>query len=73
MRNIFSFLVVITLLLSCSNPSELHEKFACVISKIENPKVITDFNKNFKLSISNNWKTRLYFSEYESEIFAWFD
>ncbi|WP_372792460.1 hypothetical protein [Lutibacter sp.] len=70
MRNIFSFLVIIILLLSCSNSSVLHKEFACSNSKIENPKVITDFNKNFKLSISNNWKTRLYFSEYESEIFA---
>ncbi|WP_299528016.1 hypothetical protein [uncultured Lutibacter sp.] len=70
MKNIFSFIVLIFLVLSCSNSSVLHKEFACNNSKIDNPKVITDFNKNFKLTISNNWKTTLYFSEFESEIFA---
>jgi len=70
MKNIFSFLVVIILLLSCSNPSKLQEKFTCKIAEVENLKIINDFNKNFKLSISNNWKTTLYFNKYESEIFA---
>lgn len=64
-------LVIATLLfLSCSNQSELSKIYACNVSKIENSKAVTDFNKNFKLIISNNWKTTLYFSKFESEIFT---
>ena len=69
-KNIFIFIVALVSFLSCSNQSELSKKYACNVSEIENSKTILDFNKNFKLTISSNWKTTLYFSEFESEVFT---
>ncbi len=71
MKNFILYIVATTFLfLSCSSPSELHKKYNCTSVKIKSPKTIKDFNKNFKLTISNNWKTTLYFNKYESDIFA---
>ena len=63
-------IIVLFLFLSCSNQSKLSKKYNCNSTKIENIKTIIDFKKNFKLIIPTNWKTKLYYSEYESEIFA---
>lgn len=69
MKNSIILLALVTLL-SCSKQSQLSETFNCNITKTEKTKEITDFKKNFKLSIPTNWKTKLYFSEFESEIFT---
>lgn len=58
------------LLSSCSNPSGLSKNFNCNETNIKSPKVVLDYKRNFKLTIPTNWKTKLYFSEYESEIFT---
>ena len=63
-------LTLFVIILSCTNQSELSEKFKCNPVKFENTKSIFDFNKNFKLTIPTNWNTKLYFSEFESEIFV---
>ena len=70
MKNLILFLPLLFLLISCTNQSKLSENFNCETAKIENAKTFTDFNKNFKLTISSNWNTKLYFSEFESEIFV---
>jgi len=70
MKNFIFSIVVTFLFLSCSNQSELSKKYACNVTEINNPNTITDFNKNFKLTISSNWKTTLYFNKFESEIFT---
>ena len=70
MRNLLFQVTILCCFLSCSNQSELSEKFNCNPVEIENNKTVKDFNKNFKLTIPNSWKTKLYFSEHESEIFA---
>ncbi len=70
MRKFIFFIVATFLFISCSNQSELNKIYACDVDEIETPKVIIDFNKNFKLTISNNWKTNLYFDEFQSEIFT---
>lgn len=62
--------VAFFLFLSCSKQSELSKKYNCKVIEIENPKTIIDFNKKFKLTTPSNWKTELYFSEFESEIFT---
>lgn len=70
MRN-FSFYCFVFLLFSgCSNQSEIGKKMNCSKTTYKNTKQITDFNKNFILSIPSNWKTELYFDNYQSEIFT---
>ncbi|MDF1517575.1 MAG: hypothetical protein RQ864_08990 [Lutibacter sp.] len=42
----------------------------CNPTTYKNTKEITDFKKNFTLNIPTNWKTKLYFDNYQSEIFT---
>tara|TARA_R110001583_G_scaffold70457_2_gene199414 strand:+ start:22540 stop:23097 length:558 start_codon:yes stop_codon:yes gene_type:complete len=70
MKNNILFIPLLFLLIGCSNQSKLSENFNCGSTKIENAKIVTDFNKNFKLTISSSWNTKLYFSKFESEIFV---
>ncbi len=70
MKNI-AFLCWIFLLVSaCSNQSEIAKKLNCSPTIYKNTKQITDFNKNFTLNIPSNWKSSLYFDNYQSEIFT---
>jgi len=70
MKKLIILIVTIIFIFSCKKQSDLSKIYDCSQIKIENPKTIIDFNKNFKLTISSNWKTKLYFSEFESEIFT---
>ncbi|HEY9170284.1 MAG TPA: hypothetical protein VIN72_12400 [Lutibacter sp.] len=42
----------------------------CSVATYKNTEQITDFNKNFTLNIPSSWKTKLYFDNYQSEIFT---
>ncbi|AMC10080.1 hypothetical protein Lupro_01910 [Lutibacter profundi] len=57
-------------LISCNNPSELSKKYNCPVNKSEKTLSVYDFKKNFKLDIITNWKTKLYYNNFESEIFT---
>ena len=70
MKNIVLFIVLMLVLLSCTQQSDLSKKFDCKVVEIKNKKEITDFNKNFKLIVPTDWKSKLYFSKNESEIFV---
>ena len=62
MKNLILYFPLLFLLAGCTNQSKLSKNFNCNTAKIENAKVVVDFNKNFKLTISSNWNTKLYFS-----------
>ena len=70
MRNIIFFSLIFLLISACSKQSEIGKKMNCSPTTYKNTKEITDFNKNFILSIPSNWKTELYFDNYQSEIFT---
>ncbi|NOR28498.1 MAG: hypothetical protein GQ540_08220 [Lutibacter sp.] len=70
MKNIIFLTLTFFLFFSCSKQSELHKKYNCSSSKISNSKTIKDFNKNFRLTISNDWKSNFYFNKFQSEIFS---
>ena len=70
MKNIALFGLIFLLLSGCSRHSEIAEKMNCSPTIYKNTKQITDFNKNFILNIPTNWKTELYFDNYQSEIFT---
>lgn len=55
---------------SCSKHSELAKTFDCNTTNLNNLITISDFKNNFKISIPNNWKTNLYYDNYQSEIFT---
>ncbi|MDO9594379.1 MAG: hypothetical protein Q7J19_05240 [Lutibacter sp.] len=70
MRNIAFYGLIFLLISACSNQSEIGKKLNCSPTTYKNTKEITDFNKNFTLSIPSDWKTELYFDNYQSEIFT---
>jgi hypothetical protein len=70
MSHFFSFCLLLFTFISCSKPSELSNEFNCGSVNFENTKQISDFNKNFKISIPTSWKTKLYYDNFSSEIYA---
>tara|TARA_R110001583_G_scaffold44428_2_gene140878 strand:- start:757 stop:1314 length:558 start_codon:yes stop_codon:yes gene_type:complete len=58
------------ILISCSNQSELSKSFDCKTKTLQNTTIISDFKNNFKIPIPNDWKTNLYYNEFQSEIFT---
>lgn len=57
-------------LVGCNKPNELAKQFNCK-SKLKLPSAaVYDYNKNFTISIPNNWKTELYFNKTDSDIYA---
>jgi hypothetical protein len=70
MKYSWIYLLSVLFLLSCSKQSKMSREFNCSNHKIENHKTTTDFKNKFKLTNSSNWKTELYFNEYQSEIFV---
>ncbi|MHB1147693.1 MAG: hypothetical protein ACYC01_08880 [Lutibacter sp.] len=68
MRNIAFYGLLFLLISACSKQSEIGKKMNCSPTNYKNTKQITDFNKNFILNIPSNWKTELYFDNYQSEI-----
>lgn len=70
MKYTLYFFTLVFILPSCTKQSELSKKLNCNASKTTNSKVYTDFKNNFKISIPTNWKTELYYNDYQSEIFT---
>ena len=70
MKKLLSFLILVTVLISCSNQSELSKKFNCKNITLENTTSISDFKKNFKLKLATAWKKDLYYNRFQSELFA---
>ncbi|MFD1293928.1 hypothetical protein ACFQ5N_08785 [Lutibacter holmesii] len=70
MKHLLQFLVLIMVLASCSKQSELRKNFNCNNINSEQKSEQYDFHKNFKLNIPSNWKTTLYYNNYQSEIIS---
>ena len=66
----YSVAVIILLSLStaCTKQLKLSDEFDCSIVELQNTIEKKDFKKYFSLYIPNNWKTNLYFTEYQSSI-----
>ncbi len=64
-------LLLAVFLNSCNKKSELETSFKCQNSNtIIKLKEIKDVKKNFKIKVPENWKTKLYFDEYQSAVFT---
>jgi hypothetical protein len=55
---------------SCKKQSQLSSIFECDTVNLKNLNEYSDFKQNFKITIPNNWKTELYYNEFQSEIFT---
>lgn len=70
----FKFVIIfifLTFLISCQKKSALDKSFNCNSSIASlKTKVIKDVKKNFRLHIPTNWKTKLYYDEFQSDIFS---
>ncbi len=65
----FLLLLIGFAFLSCSKQPYLSENFNCSINLYPNTTTVSDFNKNFILKVPTNWKTNLYYTNFQSEIF----
>lgn len=57
-------------ILSCSKIQTVQQEFNCNLNKLENTQQLIDFNKNFKIDIPTHWKTKLYYTKNQSEIYT---
>ena len=64
------YLLLTLLLYGCTNSPYLSSEFDCDIENYTNLKAYEDVNNNFNIDIPISWKTELYFSDFESEIFS---
>lgn len=60
--------ITVLVVFSCVKKPYLHDTFKCAPISYENSIEKKDFNQNFSLSIPKNWKTNLFFNEYQSSI-----
>ncbi len=70
MKNKFVFIFIIILIVGCKKQSELSKTFNCNTFKLSNLETYSDFKQNFEIAIPTNWKTELYYNEFQSEIFS---
>ncbi len=68
MKNLFIFILVFSLL-GWNNKSELEKKFDCnaTLDYLEFES-ITDFNKNFQITVPKEFETQLFYNNYQSSI-----
>jgi len=71
LKLILLLLFILITTISCHKKSSLEEEFNCSISiDLANSKEYRDIKKNYKITIPLKWKTKLYFDEYQSDIFT---
>jgi len=65
----FAILLVFTM--SCTKKTALEEIINCSTTTFDaDLKEYVDVNKNYKISIPNNWKVQKYYDNFQSDIFA---
>lgn len=69
--NIYSLILFVFIFLSCKEKSVLNTTFNCFnLSTNTDQKELTDIKKNFKISVPKNWKTELFYDEFQSSLFT---
>lgn len=70
MSRFFILYILLFVFISCSKPSELRREFSCESVHFKSVTQISDFNENFNIGVPNAWKTKLYYDNFTSEVFA---
>ncbi len=64
-------LLIIITVTSCTNKTALETAFNCSNNiSFSDTKKIKDIKKNFTITVPENWKTQLYYDEFQSDIFT---
>jgi len=58
------------LFFSCDKPSEISKSFNCEPSNFKNLEKVIDFKHLFSIEIPKNWKTNLYYDDFQSSIYT---
>ncbi len=67
-RVVFLILITVT---SCAKKTVLETTFDCSNSVLfSDTKKVKDIKKNFAIAVPQNWKTQLYYDEFQSDIFT---
>ncbi len=64
------YVAVLLVFVSCGKDTFLEKEFSCKTVNFKNIHEVKDLNKNFSISIPNNWNRELYYDEIQSEIFT---
>ena len=65
------FLLILITMTSCAKKTALETTYNCSNSfSFSETKKVKDFKKNFAITVPTNWKTQLYYDEYQSDIFT---
>ncbi|SNR35704.1 hypothetical protein [Lutibacter flavus] len=70
MKHLLFIFLLMFILTSCVKQSDLSKSFDCKTHNLNNLTTITDFKNNFRISIPSDWKTNLYYDNFQSEIFT---
>ncbi|MDP3353004.1 MAG: hypothetical protein Q8S44_04615 [Flavobacteriaceae bacterium] len=70
MKYLFAFLMILSIISSCNQKSELALYFNCNKDFGNyNLKTLDDINKNYSMTFPSHWKSSFYFDEYQSDIY----
>lgn len=65
------FFVWLLVLASCNKSLHLEEEFACQRSDLKGVlEEVSDFKKTFSIELPKHWNTKLYYDNFQSEIFT---
>ena len=70
MQRYFSLLLLIALISSCGNQSQLSKEMDCNPEKYDNLELVEDVDKKFTIQLPDHWKTNLYFDKNQTSIFS---
>lgn len=65
------FFIILITTISCTKKTELDKAFSCNNStSFSETKTIKDIKNNFKINVPTNWKTQLYYDDFQSDVFS---
>ena len=70
MKHFFAFLILLSIMFSCNQKSELALYFNCNKDYGNyDLKTLNDINNNFSITFPSHWKSSLYYDDYQSDIY----
>ncbi|MDH3321423.1 MAG: hypothetical protein OEM04_00450 [Flavobacteriaceae bacterium] len=71
MKHLISIIILTITLISCNKKDTIGDAFDCKTpSHFTNSKEYKDILKHFKIKIPKDWKTSLYYDEFQSELYS---
>jgi len=71
MKYFLVFFILITTLISCNEKQTVSSAFDCTTTtRLTKTKAYKDVLSHFKIDMPKSWKTKLYYSEFQSEVYS---